>query len=595
MIASDWHQVRRIFEEALSLPAAERREFLEQACGNRQEIKAEVERFLEAEERLYQSGFLDKPVWEWEYMEKANQAHKVIDLPFTDEDRKRYRILNIIGHGGMGIVYLGFSHERQDEVAIKVLQGDFTDENLRRFEDERKILVKLDDNQHMATFLGRGFLCDGRPYFVMKFVKGKSLESALKVGALPFHQVVEITNQLSQALAFAHQTGVVHRDIKPSNIMLSEIGGKLCVKILDFGIAILKQSEDALTKDFTRGLICTPAYASPEQAEGKRRDMIDHRSDICSLGYVVYEMLTGKHPFEGNSPELLLVKRLSEMPAPPSQIRPDSGISRAVDKVLLKAMALSLDDRYDDARRFASEFEAALLATAPARQASRWPGYLTLIIVALLLIAGGGVGLQFLNDSASPNIVSENQPTDNSNQNVTSNEIRVPDRNGNGNIPAMTLQPDLEIQLLQQTAAGETAVPFNTVFRKGDAVRWNIKPTRPGYLYIVLKGSSGRVFVFYPNPDEDQSYAPIGEDKSILFPKKSGSLKFRGPTGTETYYFVLADQKDKPSLAELEKAVVQKRVSLSLSDGQSLIAALQACVESKEPGAVVRVIELQYQ
>lgn len=595
MTAPDWLQIRDIFEQALRLPANERAKFLDQACGDRQEIRAELEKLFEADRQLDETSFLDKPIWEWEAM----KSRQLIELPFTEEDKKKYKVLEEIGCGGMGVVYRALSHERQGDVAIKVLQGDLSDEDLRRFEDERKIHVKLDDHQNIVTFLNYGLLNDGHPYFVMKFIKGESLESELKKGALSFQRVVEITNQLGNAFAFAHKQGVIHRDIKPSNIMLSEIGGQLCVKVLDFGIAILRESDDVITRDFTIGVLCTPAYASPEQAEGKPRNEIDHRSDIYSLAGVVYEMLTGKRPFEGGSPQTLLSKRLSEIPIAPSRARPDLRIPETVDKVFLKAMARKPEERYDNASQFALDLENALLTPERESQASLWRKYALPTAAVLLLATGGGAWMQYWDGSGISGVANDNQSIEtvinNTNTNRNENKNRNAPVNTNGNDKDATAQPSFDIQLLQQTDTGERPVPSTTLFSEGDSVRWNIKTAQTGYLYIVFKGSSGKVSIFHPNPRESGSYDLIRANNRIVFPKAGASTKFDGQPGNETYYFVLAAQKGEPSLAELEKAVAQKRMALDQDEGQRLINALQTRAESKEPGVAVQVIQLRHQ
>lgn len=605
MSVSDWQQIRDLFEEALQLPPKDRSAFLNVACGSNQEIKVEVEKLLQADFQSGQIRFLDNPIWEWEDMEQSNSSKQPIELPFTDEDKKKYRVLKLIGRGGMGVVYSATSLDRGDEVAIKVMKIDLSEEDSRRREDERKILVKLDDHQHIVTFLSRGLLSDGRPYFVMKFVKGDSLEECLKNGALPFQQVAQITNQLGKTLAFAHRNRVVHRDIKPSNIMLSELDGGLCVKVLDFGIAILRESEDTRTKDFTQNIICTPAYASPEQLEGKRRDEIDHRSDIFSLGCVVYEMLTGKRPFIVTNQ----LTRMPEKPTPPSQARPDIGIPRGVDIVLLKAMAKSPEDRYDSAQEFAEEFQLALLSSAPQRQHSRMQKYLLPIAATLLLATGGGLGLHYWNSPVSQEVANINgsqqqanddsKSSDNENRNGASPVANPQSGDSNSSLgrPAgETQSPKLgmDLRLIQLTASGEKSVPFETVFRSGNAVRWNIKPMQAGYLYIVFKGSSGNVSIFYPRTQDTSSHEQIPAGKNISYPQNDLSIKFDEQPGNETYYFVFATQKGEPVLAELENAVAQRRVALNDSEGQKLINTLQARAESEEPGPLVRILALQH-
>src|SRR6185369_13092624 len=130
MMSSDWQQIRELFDRAAGLPAKERIRLLEQACEGRQEIRAEVEKLLQADSISGQGDFLNQPIWEWNVMAQLDQSERTLHLPFTEEDQKKYRLIRMLGQGGMGTVYLVYSQERQDEVAIKVMDGEFSQEDL---------------------------------------------------------------------------------------------------------------------------------------------------------------------------------------------------------------------------------------------------------------------------------------------------------------------------------------------------------------------------------------------------------------------------------------------------------------------------------
>lgn len=590
MNASEWQQVREIFGRAANLPSAARQAFLDKACKNRRDIRAEVEKLLQADCVAEQSNFLSHPIWEWHGMNEGEKPDRQIDLPFADADRQQYKVLREIGEGGMGTVYLAYDQRRQIEVAIKVLKAGVAPEDLRRFEEERKILSRLDDHPHLVTLLDHGALRDGRPYFVMKYVRGKSLSEALANGALAFAQVAEITRQSSLALSFAHQMGVIHRDIKPSNIMLPEIGGELNVKVLDFGIAVLRSNEALLSKDFTQGVLCTPLYASPEQLAGRRRDELDHRSDIYSLAIVVYEMLTGRKPFQ----QFVQSVRLPQTPVPPSQARPDLRIPKTVDRVLAKAMEPKPQDRYEDARQFAADLQAALLtvpAVLPPPENPRRK-YLLPVAALLLLAILAAVGWQYLNSQAVGG--NANPPTAQTMTNGgESGAITPPTAPPPADTKTSALR-GINLQLFRQTKDGEQPVAFDAVFGKGDAVRWRIQAAQDGYLYIVHRGSSGKMYLFYPNPQEAESYERLAAGQELGFPKDSVPIKFDAKAGDEAYYFVFAEKQGEPALAALERAAAQRRVALSDGDGKKLLGELQSRAASREPGPLVRIITLQH-
>ncbi len=228
----------------------------------------------------------------------------------------RYRIEKLIGSGGMGTVYKAQQILLKQTVALKMLSAEeFTDVSIRRFQKEAQAASKL-AHPNLVQAHEFGVLPNGQPYFTMDFVEGPSLSEYTKgVGALSVEECLDIFIPTAFGLAFAHDQNIVHRDIKPSNIMLanaSESGKKYIPKIVDFGIAKLTDDEQgksvALTK--TGEVFGTPLYMSPEQCMGGK---IDHRSDIYSLGCVIYDTLTGAPPFSGENALSLMMKHQSEI------------------------------------------------------------------------------------------------------------------------------------------------------------------------------------------------------------------------------------------------------------------------------------------
>ncbi|HWP92288.1 MAG TPA: serine/threonine-protein kinase [Thermodesulfobacteriota bacterium] len=260
-----------------------------------------------------------------------------------------YRLLEKIGQGGMGIVYKGIHITLEQEVAIKVLSPQFSeDPNMRkRFIKEARIQAKF-SHPNVVNLLNYVEEED-EVFLIMEFVNGETLEKRLRrENALAIEEAVSISSSVLQALDFMHSKGVIHRDIKPSNIMFTESG---LVKVTDFGIAKVI-GEKALTKT---GLVGTFRYMSPELILGEETSVA---SDVYSFGITFYEMLTGTVPFNSDSEYKIMKGHLEEKPLPPWEI--NNKVSRKLGKVILKALAKNPEDRYENVRDFARDMETAI-------------------------------------------------------------------------------------------------------------------------------------------------------------------------------------------------------------------------------------------
>src|SRR5271157_1106169 len=230
---------------------------------------------------------------------------------------RRYRIVRRLGQGGMGAVFLveqiGVGNR---PVALKVLNRKLLDDPdfLLRFQNEAGSTGRI-HHANVVTIYESAQADDGTPYIAMEYLEGESLRQALKRrGALPLPEVAEILQQAARGLNAAHKLGIIHRDIKPDNIFLTHGDeGELIIKVVDFGIAKLRE---ASTNTMTGMVLGTPASISCEQASGMRSEELDARSDIYSLGVVVYEMLTGRVPFHSDTPFGYLRKHVMEEPPP---------------------------------------------------------------------------------------------------------------------------------------------------------------------------------------------------------------------------------------------------------------------------------------
>ena len=277
----------------------------------------------------------------------------------------KYRIEKLIKRGGMGAVYLG-KHVLMDKtVAIKVLHPSLAlDDNVvRRFSREAKAASRI-SHPHAVSVTDFGESENGVVFLVMEYLDGRTLKEIIKSeGRMELNRAVEIIRQVSGALDAAHEQGVVHRDLKSDNIMLSTTNGGEWAKVLDFGIAKIQQSERDLDITAANLVIGTPQYMSPEQCSQSVE--IDARSDIYSLGIILYEMLAGQLPFTGESPTVIMMKQVQDPPPSILDVRPD--LPGAVASVIAKALAKQPSDRQQTAGELSQALNDAA-ATEPAAQ-----------------------------------------------------------------------------------------------------------------------------------------------------------------------------------------------------------------------------------
>ncbi|MBI5479963.1 MAG: protein kinase, partial [Deltaproteobacteria bacterium] len=282
----------------------------------------------------------------------------------------QYVLGEVIGRGAMGIVYRAQHQRLHQPVAIKVLPANLCGdaELMARFEQEASVQANL---RHPGIVGVHDFISEGDTYaFVMELVEGQTLEQAMQEarGPLPAARCVELLVPVLEALGFAHEHGVVHRDIKPSNIMLARVGGKEVAKVADFGIAKALSAERRTVTGVKMG---TLHYMSPEQCLSARD--IDHRADIYSVGVTLYEMATGRVPFDAETEYELMTAHLKTPPPRPSTLH--AGVKPALEAVILKAMAKEPARRFQSTADFARGLKDAEAAdrTAPAAAAAAGP------------------------------------------------------------------------------------------------------------------------------------------------------------------------------------------------------------------------------
>jgi serine/threonine-protein kinase len=285
-------KVASIFDVAVELVAGQRAAYLEAACGHNPQLRAEVEQLLRHDDAA--GSFLHSPA--------RPAPATTADEPVRERPETvigPYKLLEQIGEGGFGVVYRAEQQRPvRRQVALKVLKpGMDTGQVVARFEAERQALALM-DHPHIAHVFDGGEAW-GRPYFVMELVRGIPLTDFCDQNHLSVRQRLELFVSVCQAVQHAHQKGIIHRDLKPSNILVTRHESVPVVKVIDFGVAKAtgqQLTEKTLFTNFAQ-LIGTPLYMSPEQAQMTGLD-VDTRSDIYSLGVVLYELLTGTTPFD---------------------------------------------------------------------------------------------------------------------------------------------------------------------------------------------------------------------------------------------------------------------------------------------------------
>jgi eukaryotic-like serine/threonine-protein kinase len=302
--------------------------------------------------------------------------------PLIGRQIRDLRIVERIGQGGMGAVYKAEHVLLHEPRALKVMRTELFESvpnAVERFEREARIAVKL---RHPNLVLLYDFFVEAdHHYLVMEYVVGTSLAAFLREhGALSVEGTCRIGIQCCAGLSHAHEMGIIHRDLSPENVMLATTDAGLSVKIIDFGVAraafggrgssLIRAADKTLTG--ANEFIGKPRYASPEQAGALRKgETIDHRSDLYTLGLILYEMATGRPPFHADSPLDYLSQHAHEPPPLPSEIAPDLGIPSALERVILRCLEKDREQRYANARELSAALEWAWRAsgTEPPRRA----------------------------------------------------------------------------------------------------------------------------------------------------------------------------------------------------------------------------------
>jgi serine/threonine protein kinase len=545
-------QIQELFHASLERSREERTRFLNQACAADPDLRREVETLLAAHAEA--DDFLAAPAAP---PEAATQI-QATPLPRTIS---HYEVLAPLGKGGMGEVYLASDQTLGRKVALKILPARYTTDAdlVHRFEREAKAASALNHPNIMTVFeVGQ---TEDSHFIVTEYVEGETLRQRIARRNLPLHEALDIATQIAAALTAAHEAGIIHRDIKPENIMLRPDG---YVKVLDFGLAKLTETTHSLSDSTTTqtGLIMgTPNYMSPEQARGQK---VDTRTDLWSLGVVLFELVSGKRPFGGDSQADLLVAILEREPLP----LPDK-LPSELARTIHRALAKDLNQRYASAREFGQDLkalqhkleratesvaeevtlkqiiEAPTLPMAPAlptEPQSESPVVATPAplqsparsavragLFGLLLLAGLGLGSWYWFKPAPPLPAAANPPT------------KQPPREFTWWLTVRRMASGkLESESFQ--SAGREWFP------NGSKFTFHLTSPQAGYLYLLNEGPTAggktSLNLLYPTPANNNLNAAVAAQQGV----QTGNYDFDIHQGEEKFWIVWAAQP----VAEIE-------------------------------------------
>jgi serine/threonine protein kinase/Tol biopolymer transport system component len=391
-----WQAIEELYHSASGVAESERNSFLHHACGEDQCLLREVESLLR--HGSTPQSVLDTPAIAIMAKAMAADEHQSPASPLNGETISHYRILGTIGRGGMGVVYKAEDLKLRRNVALKLLPPFLARDTqaLRRFEQEAQAASAL-NHPHICTVYEIGE-AEGQCFIAIELLEGETLKERIARGPLAVREILGIATGICDALEAAHTVGIIHRDIKPSNIVLTRRG---TAKLLDFGVA--KRLEPGLIEQTDRltapapsnldhrlttpgGVIGTVSYMSPEQASGQE---IDTRSDLFSLGAVLYEMATGALPFRGETAKSTLEAIVKRQPVQPRRVNPT--LPTELEKIILRLLEKDCHARYQSAAELQTDLRRLKHETEPGNVADRRKRgaiAITAGIAALLLVVG---------------------------------------------------------------------------------------------------------------------------------------------------------------------------------------------------------------
>jgi serine/threonine protein kinase len=539
-----WQQISRIFKSAISLNGEARSAYVADQCGGDTSLRSEVEKLLASHRQADEENFIAGRAADDGAVLLVDQVEEHQPHLHKGQHLGSYEILDPLGVGGMGEVYLAKDSRLERTVALKVLPSDISGDKRRmqRFRHEAKVASSLNQPNILTIFeFGDA---EGLTFLATEFIDGDTLRNYLRHHRLKIDETLDIAIQILTALDAAHEARIVHRDIKPENVMIRH--RDRLVKVLDFGLAKVteKRSQaftdhqmdtEAITEFRTRPgvLMGTINYMSPEQA---RAVPVDERTDIWSVGIVLYEMLTGTMPFGGPTTSHTLVQIIEKEPPPfPKGTEAPAELQR----IIRKAMAKNPDDRYQSAMDMAEDLkalrkqldQAEVLATDDTDETDRGKQKKLVLFVALglmLAVTAAIFAVSIWRSSRARSAAAVPAPTP---------VVAGPER---------TLTYWLTVQEFRDGKYKKPYVLAGEInFEAGDQVRLNVGTPEPGHLYILSEGPREGTTVsefnlLFPSPSANKGSAYLAANQQAQIPEESW-FRFDKQEGVERLWLVFAE------------------------------------------------------
>ena len=564
-----WHEISRIFEAAKSLNDPARVLYLKEECGADEALRSEVEKLIDSHKKAEADSFISKPVvHDVGIVLNSNVTEDSSDSLDENQQFGSYLIKKKLGAGGMGEVYLATDQRLGRTVALKILPVSVANDKRRmqRFRQEAKVASSL-NQPNILTIYEFGEI-DSLSFIATEFVDGDTLRDYVRGKRLKIAEILDISIQILAALDAAHEAKIVHRDMKPENVMLRRRDH--VVKVLDFGLAKLTEPRGATAtreqtdaeaatefKSMPGNLMGTINYMSPEQAQAH---VVDERTDLWSVGVIIYEMVAGVMPFKGVTSAHTIVQILEKDPTPLTQL--DSTLPSELQRIVNKAMSKPFDERYQtakdmmiDLRLLRKQLEGGsdldrstgpavtptpaiptadqkvTTAEAPMKAVTTRRNSLVIFLpLAVLLVALAGWFMW--NRSHSQSV-------------VATPAVVAPSRD---------LTYSITLQKYRDNLAFEEPIQLarEILFERGYQLRLNLKSPQSGFLYVINEGphqpnEAPEYVVLFPAPTSNKGSALLQENVNLQIPENSW-FRLDSDKGTEKVWLIYAANE----LSELE-------------------------------------------
>jgi len=565
-----WHQISRIFEAAKSLNDPARIIYLEEECGADDALRSEVEKLIDSHKKAEAESFISRPVVDDAGLVlNSNVDEDSSDSLDENQQFGSYLIERKLGAGGMGEVYLARDQRLDRTVALKILPVSVANDKRRmqRFRQEARVASSL-NQPNILTIYEFGEI-DSLSFIATEFVDGETLRDYLRGKRLKLPEILDISIQILAALDAAHEAKIVHRDMKPENVMLRR--RDQVVKVLDFGLAKLTESRggtatpeqtdtEAATefKSIPGHLMGTINYMSPEQAQAH---VVDERTDLWSVGVMIYEMVAGVMPFKGVTSAHTIVQILEKDPTPLTKL--DATLPNELQRIVNKAMSKPFDERYQTAKDMMIDLRilrkqldgvgdlgrstSSAVAQTPAiptitqqnvstaetqtKSTGSRRGLFILLPVAVLLVALVAAWIIWLRPHPQPQIAS-------------------PPVAG----PTRDLSYSITVQKYRDKKAFEEPIQIarEVLFERGYQLRLNLKSPQSGFLYVINEGphqpnETPEYVVLFPSPTSNKGSALLNENVKLQIPENSW-FQLDNEKGTEKVWLIYSAKE----LSDLE-------------------------------------------